>query len=132
MESDSVRVLLVTETASDASYLVTYLRNLGCVCVVSRSVKGACALLDKEQFDLVLSKIVPPGDDCHELPVLLMGRDVSLFYFYAVEGGCWWVPRICHGQECQDEAALRPGEFVRVLTDMITAVRTLPRLARVH
>jgi hypothetical protein len=66
------------------------------------------------------------------LPVLLMGRDVSLFYFYAVEGGCWWVPRICHGQECRDEAALRPGEFVRVLTEMITAVRTLPRLARVH
>jgi hypothetical protein len=130
MESASVRVLLVDETVSDVSPLVTYLRNLGCLCALSRSVKGACALLLREQFDLVLSKFVLPKGDCHELSALLMGQDVSHFYFYAVEGGCWWIPRVCHGQECRGEAALRPGEFVRVLKELITDVRTSGKRVR--
>ena len=124
MESTRVRVLLVDETVSDVSHLVTYLRNLGCLCAISRSFKGACTLLVREQFDLVLSKFVLPGGDCHEMSALLMGRQVSLFYFYAVEGGCWWIPRVCHGQECQGEAALRPSEFVRVLKELIADIRT--------
>lgn len=44
MESGTVRVLLVDETVSDASPLVAYLRNLGCLCALSRSVKGGLCL----------------------------------------------------------------------------------------
>ena len=124
MGSARVRVLLVDETVSDASHLVTYLRNLGCLCTLSRSVKRACALLVGEQFNLVLSKFVLPAGDCHELSALLIGRHESLFYFYAVEGGCWWIPRVCQGQECQGEAALRPSEFVRVLKELIADIKT--------
>jgi hypothetical protein len=130
MESASVRVLLVDETVSDASPLVTYLTNLGCLCALSRSVKRARALLLREQFDLVLSKFELPLGDCHELSAVLMGEDVSLFYFYAVEGGCWWIPRVCHGQECRGEAALRPGEFARVLKELITDVRRSTKWVR--
>src|SRR5579864_4589553 len=104
MESASVKVLLVDETVSDASPLVAYLRNLGCLCALSRYVKRARVFLLREQFDLVLSKFELPKGDCHELSALLMGHDVSLFYFYAVEGGCWWIPRVSHGQECRGEA----------------------------
>jgi hypothetical protein len=124
MESASVRVLLVNETVSDASHIVTYLKNLGCLCALSRSVREARALLLREQFDLVLSKFEVPGGDWHELPALLIGREMSLFYFYAVEGGCWWIPRVCHGKECRGKAALRPGEFVGVLKELIADVRT--------
>jgi hypothetical protein len=42
MEPASVRVLLVDETVSDASHLVTYLKNPGCLCALSRSFKEAC------------------------------------------------------------------------------------------
>lgn len=124
MESSRMKVLLVDETVSDASHLVTYLRNLGCLCTHTRSSKGACALLLWEQFDLVLSKFLLPGRDCHELEALLIGRRESLFYFYAVEGGSWWIPRVCRGQECWGEAALRPNEFVRALKDLIADIRT--------
>ena len=130
MESARVRVLLVDETVSDASHLVTYLRNLGCLCAVTHSFKGACALILREQFDLVLGNFVLPGGDCHELSALLMGRQMSLFYFYAVEGGCWWIPRVCQGQECRGEAALRPSEFVDVLKELITDIKTSGRGAR--
>ena len=124
MESASVRVLLVDETWSNASHLVNYLGSLGCLPVLSRSFKGACALLLREQFDLVLSKFMLPGGDCHELSALLVGRQVSLFYFYAVEGGCWWIPRIYDGQECRGETALRPDEFALVLKKLIASVRS--------
>jgi hypothetical protein len=124
MESANVRVLLVDETVSDASHLANYLRNLGCLCAISRSFKGACALLLREQFDLVLSKFVLPGGACHEMPLLLVGRKASLFYFYAVEGGCWWIPRIYDGQECRGETALLPSEFALVLQELVANVRS--------
>jgi len=132
MGSDSVRVLWLMKTASDASHMVTYLRNLGCLCALSRSVREARALLLRERFDLVLSKFEVPGGDWYELPALLIGREMSLFYFYAVEGGCWWIPRVCHGKECRGEAALRPGEFVRVLKELITDVRASDKCDRVQ
>ena len=131
MESANVRVLLVDETGSDVSHLVNYLGSLGCLPVLSRSFKGACALLLREQFDLVLSKFLLPGGDCHELPALLVGRRVSLFYFYAVEEGCWWIPRIYDGQECRGETALRPGEFALVLKELIAGVRSSRKWAHV-
>jgi hypothetical protein len=132
MEPARVRVLLVSETVSDASHLVNFLRNLDCLCTLSRSFKGARALLLREQFDLVLSKFVLPGGDCHELSLLLMGRQVSLFYFYAVEGGCWWIPRVWQGKDCRGEAALLPSEFARVLKELIANVRTSGKWIRVQ
>jgi hypothetical protein len=128
----NARVLVVNETVSDASCLVTYLKKLGCQCVLFRSVRDARAVLLREQFDLVLCKFDVPGGDWHELPALLIGREVDLFYFYAVEGGCWWIPRIRHGNECRGEAALRPGEFAAVLEELIAGVRASADLARPH
>jgi hypothetical protein len=124
MESNWVAVLLVDETASDSSHLVTCLRNLGCLCSVSRSLRAACTLVSTKQFDIVLSHFVLHGEDCHELSALLLGRPVSLFYFYAVEGGCWWIPRICQGQECQGEPALRPSEFASAIEKLIKKITT--------
>lgn len=132
MESASVRVLLVNDTVSDASHIVTYLNNLGCLCALSRSVREVRALLLREQFDVVLSKFEAPGGDWHELPALLIGREMSLFYFYAVEGGCWWIPRVCHGKGCRGKAALRPGEFVDVLKELIADVRTSDKCVRMQ
>ena len=132
MESSRVRVLLVNQSVSDASHILEYLKNLGCLCALSRSAKEARALLLKENFDLVLSKFEVPGGDWHELPELLIGREMSFFYFYAVEGGCWWIPRVSRGQECRGKAALRPAEFAHVLKEMIADVQTSDRSIRVH
>jgi len=132
MESAKVRVLLVNQSATDASHIVEYIRSLGCQCALSRSAKEAGLLLLRENFDLVLSKFEVPGGDWHELPELLIGREMSLFYFYAVEGGCWWIPRVSRGKECHGAAALRPLEFARVLKEIITGVQTADRSVRVH
>jgi len=131
MESASLRVLLVDETGSDVSHLVNYLGRLGCLPVLSRSCEGACAVLLREQCDLLLFMCLLPGGDCHELSALLVGRQVSLFYFLAVEGGCWWIPRIYDGQECQGETALRPGEFALVLKELIGGATSSRKWAHV-
>ena len=132
MELASVKVLLVNQFAAETSHIVEYLRNLGCLCALSRSVKEARALLLREDFDLVLIKFEVPAGDWHELPELLIGREMSLFYFYVVEGGCWWIPRVSRGQECRGKAALRPLEFAHVLKQMITDAQTLEGPVRVH
>jgi len=122
MEATSLRILLVDETVSDASPLVSYVRNLGCSCAISRSIEEACALLLCENFDVVLTKFVPTGGNCHELFTLLLGRQTCLFYSYAVEGGCWWIPRVLLGQDCRGAAALLPSEFARLLKELIANV----------
>lgn len=132
MESTRVKVLLVNQFVSETSHIVAYLRNLGCLCALSRSVKKARALLLREHFDLVLVKFEVPGGDWHELPQLLIGREMSLFYFYVVEGGCWWIPRVSHGQECRGQAALRPLEFAHVLKEMITDAQAAGGSVGVH
>ena len=132
MESAKVRVLLVNQSATDASHIVEYIRNLGCLCALSKSAEEARLLLLQENFDLVLSKFEVPGGGWHELPELLIGREMSLFYFYAVEGGCWWIPRVSRGKECRGQAALRPVEFAHVLKEMIADVQMSDRPIRVH
>ena len=122
MEPTTVRVLLVDENLSEVSHLVRHLKDLGCTCSFARSYGAASALLRKRRFDLVLSKFGLPGGNIHELPNQLVGGHASLFYFYAVEVGCWWVPRVRSGQECWGEAALRPGEFVHALREIVTGV----------
>lgn len=122
METTSLRILLVDETVSDASPLVSYVRNLGCSCAISRSVEEACALLLREKFDLVLTKFELAGGSCHELSTLLLGRQTCLFYSYTVEGGCWWIPRVRLGQDCRGAAALLPSEFASLLKELIANV----------
>ncbi|HVB55360.1 MAG TPA: hypothetical protein VNE63_02875 [Candidatus Acidoferrales bacterium] len=48
---------------------------------------------------------------------LLDRSNITLFYFHAVEDGCWWLPALRHGQKCFGSSALRPSEFVAALDD---------------
>jgi hypothetical protein len=54
---------------------------------------------------------------------LLEGSTVTLFYFHAVEQGCWWLPALRHGEKCFGSYALRPSEFVSVLDEVIANLR---------
>jgi CheY-like chemotaxis protein len=122
MGPTTVRVLLVDENLSEVSNLVRYLKDLGCSCSFARSYTAASALLRNRRFDLVLSKFGLPGGNIQELPNRLVGGRASLFYFYAVEVGCWWIPRVRSGWECWGETALRPGEFVDALREIVAGV----------
>lgn len=117
--STGVRVLLVDENLSSMSNLTTYLKNLGCLCSFARSIPEACALLVQEKFNVVLSKFVFPGGGSHDLVAQLAGGDASLFYSFALEESCLWIPRVCEGKECWGAPALRPCEFASTLKELI-------------
>ena len=122
MESSRPNVLLVNDNKSATHYLLNHLRTLGCLCSLTRSHDEACDLFRRKEFDLVLSKFVPQGGACHELVMLSAGTRASLFYFFAVENGCWWIPRVRFGQECWGETALQPRQFAYVLEKLIQEI----------
>ena len=65
---------------------------------------------------------MPLGGACHELVMLSAGTRASFFYFYAVENGCWWIPRVRFGQECWGETALYPRQFAYILEKLIQEI----------
>jgi hypothetical protein len=122
MEPSRPKVLLVNDHKSAAYHLLSYLRSLGCMCSLTRSHNEACDLLRREEFDLVLSRFAPDAGACHELVMLAAGTRASLFYFFAIEDGCWWIPRVRFGQECWGETALLPRQFAYVLEKLIQEI----------
>ena len=122
MEPSRPKVLLVNDHKSAAYHLLTYLRSLGCLCSLTRSHDEACDLFRREEFDLVLTRFAPDDGACHELVMLSAGTRASLFYFFAVENSCWWIPRVRFGQECWGETALRPRQLAHVLEKLIQEI----------
>jgi hypothetical protein len=118
------RVLLIGETINDSSYLAKRLEERGCHCSFAKSYQESASLLRQGGFDVVLS----PARlrDCGGAPLIdqLNGSGATLFYYHAVERGCWWLPALRRGRECFGSPALRPSEFVTVLDELIKELRS--------
>jgi hypothetical protein len=118
------RVLLIGETINDSSYLAKRLEERGCHCSFAKSYQESASLLRQGDFDLVLS----PARlrDCGGASLIdqLNGSGATLFYYHAVERGCWWLPALRRGRECFGSPALRPSEFVTVLDELIKELRS--------
>jgi hypothetical protein len=124
MGATRAKVLLIADNRSSMRQLLNYLRNLGCLCSLTRSHDEACDLFRRDEFDLILSRFAPLCESCHELVLLSAGTRASLFYFFAVEHGCWWIPRVRFGQECWGETALPPRQFASALEKLIQEIVT--------
>jgi DNA-binding NtrC family response regulator len=122
------RVLLVGENPQGCSYLALRLQEWGCHCEFAASYPEACSLLRLQHFDLVLSPMRLRDKSLFPLIDLLDGSGVTLFFFHAVEQGCWWLPSLRRGEKCFGSSALRPSEFVTALDEAIGEIRrTLQR-----
>gem|GEM_PF-3170184 len=60
---------------------------------------------------------------CISIMNLLEGSGTTVFYFYAVEHGCWWIPALRHGRKCFGSPAFRGREFVVVLDEVMTQIQ---------
>jgi hypothetical protein len=60
----------------------------------------------------------------------LRGSDVSLFYAFPVETGCWWLPALRHGQVCHGDAGYRANEFLAELMRILQEMSSHARSAR--
>jgi len=69
------------------------------------------AFVKAGSYDLILLDSTVPPEQRRELTEALAGRDVSVFYTFPVEYGCWWLPALRRGRDCRGEPAFRRNEF---------------------
>ena len=116
------RALLVGENPLGFSHLAKRLEERGFHCAFASSIQQALSLVRTHGFDLVLSPIRLRGASLRVLMDSFENAIVTLFYFYAVEDGCWWLPAIRQGKNCWGTSAFRPSEFAIALDAAIDEV----------
>jgi hypothetical protein len=120
MSQECVKVLLLGESEEGWSSLAWHLEHQGCDCWLAKSVEDALTILDRQEFQLVLS--AKPLFLGNEIVERLEESNCSVFYRYPVGHGCWWLPAMDHGKECLGATALRPREFVSALNQIVQEV----------
>lgn len=118
MPAERVDVLLVGDSARNASNLHEHLKRHGCFLCYATSCKEAVELFKTRAFDLVLSEFMLSDGTAYQLMPLLRGSETTMFFSNAVEDSCWWMNAILRGEDRSHDPGMRPREF-RVLLDQI-------------
>jgi len=113
------------------SYLSQRLEKRGCECRVAHSNHDGARLFREHPFDLVLC--CGSRDGIEPLVTSIVGSSASLYRSHRVEDGCWWLPAVLRGEPCAGAPAFQPGEFMKVLDQMVDSFRSMdatPHLVR--
>jgi DNA-binding response OmpR family regulator len=117
------KVLLIGENPQGYSLLADRLEAHGFKCRFATTYQEAVSLLSLQEFELVLSPMRVRHSSIFPLISLLESSQTTLFYFQAVEEGCWWLPALRFGRNCFGSHALRPSEFIALLDAVIDEIR---------
>jgi hypothetical protein len=117
MRVATVSVLLVGDSEEEFSSLLQPLEKRGCQCQFVPSCLDAGGMVAQASFDLVLCSSQIKG--FQTLLDAACRSSASLFRYFPVEDGCWWVPVAVRGERCLDAPALRPSEFAKALDAMV-------------
>jgi hypothetical protein len=126
MKPMQLRALLIGENAQGSLNLIKRLEGYRCECRFVTSYQEARSLLKFQRFDLVLSPMRLRGSSLFPLVNQLEGSQITLFYFQAVEEGCWWLPALRSGRNCFGSCALRPSEFIVSLGQIMDEIQVGP------
>ncbi len=88
-----------------------------------RPAEEAFQILRDQKFDLVLSPTSLRDGKLYSIMSLLEGSDTTVFYSYAVEDSCWWLPALRSGKKCFGSPAFRQSEFVALLDETIDQIQ---------
>ena len=119
-----VRVLLVGEEPCEFFLYHQLFKRSDCQCHFAKSEREIAEMLIATEFDIVLSTHRISGGSIHQLVALLSGSRASMFYSLRVEEGYWWLPVLRLGKECLGTPALRGGEFVHVLDQLLMRIKS--------
>jgi hypothetical protein len=119
-----VRVLLVGEEPREFFLSRQLFERSDCQCHFAKSEREIAEMLIATEFDIVLSAHRISGGRIHRLVALLSGSRASVFYSLRVEEGYWWLPVLRLGKECLGTPALRGGEFVHVLDQLLMRIKS--------
>lgn len=128
-KTKTVKALLIAENPNGASYLAKRLLKHGCDCEFVTSLADARSRIEARDYDLVLSATRLRDGGAFPLMNRLEGSGATLFYFFPVEEGCWWLPALRFGTRCFGSSALRPSDFVPILDEVIDEIRIAAQAA---
>jgi DNA-binding NtrC family response regulator len=124
METRMVKALVIGNGAGAPSSLVRHLEERNCSCELGESYAQAGMLLESRKYDLVLSPMRIGSSSMVNLMNVLKGTSTTVFYFVAMEQGCWWLPAMSHGEFSFGGNAYRPNEFLPILDRAIEELRS--------
>jgi hypothetical protein len=105
--------------------LLKYLEKFGSEFSFASPQAVTLEFVKNGDYSLILLDSTVPKQLRWELSSELSGSEVSLFYTFPVEEGCWWLPALRRGQNCHGAPAFRRNEFPleleRILQDRIEA-----------
>jgi hypothetical protein len=119
VDTNTNKALVVADSINNTAYLVGYLRQRGFQCELARTFGEAVGLVRINHFGLILSPLRLGDRSFLPLARLVRGSTTALFFFHAVEDGCWWLPAVWHGEQCFGSTGLRPREFACALNAAI-------------
>lgn len=100
-------------------HLTKHLEGKGLQCSFANSYSEANSYLRTQSFDFVFSPIKLSGVTLFPLMDELEGSEATLFFYYAVDQGSWWLPALRQGERCFGASGLRPSEFISELDERI-------------
>ena len=115
MKPVQTRALLIGENSQGSSYLIKRLEGYRCECGFATSYQEAVLAAQASKFRPCVKPNEAPRQQPFPLVNQLEGSRTTLFYFQAVEEGCWWLPALRLGRNCFGSCALRPSEFIASL-----------------
>lgn len=125
VDATTYNALVVADNSNGTAYLVRYLLQRGFKCDLAHNFEEAVERVRLCHFELILSPLRLRNDSLLPLARLVCGTTTALFYFHAVEDGCWWLPAVWHGEECFGYSALRPREFACTLNAAIDELKSI-------
>ncbi len=104
-------VLLVGRTGSWGSSLLRALQKLCSELSYAPPQAVTAESARRAGYGLILLDSTVSPEQRRQLVTELAGTEISIFYTFPVEYGCWWLPALRHGQNCHGEPAFRRNEF---------------------
>ncbi len=117
------KVLLIGKGIQGYSHLASRIDSRGCECSFGSSSREVFVILGIQKFDLVLSPMNFDSGTLYSLIHLLEGSRTTVFYSFAVESDCWWLPALRCGQNCFGSPAFRACEFASHLDETIRTIQ---------
>lgn len=119
MEHNAVNVLLIGENERGWWHLAQSLGHLGCRSWFASTTEQVRSLMSQHPFRLILSARPVTGRS----PLMQMVQsECSVFYSIPVEDSCLWFEAAPKSLASPPLSALRPREFMSILSDLISKV----------
>ena len=104
-------VLLVGRNASWGTSVLKSLQKLGTELSFAAPRGLTAEQVKNGGYNVILLDSTVSPEQRKQLACELIGSEVSIFYTFPVENGCWWLPALRRGQDCHGAPAFRKSEF---------------------